>query len=72
MVVDNGHVKIYLNGELKFSNSGFPDLFSGAGNTGFALGVNFWDLPFNGLVDEVRLYDDAITANEVQQLSHLE
>jgi arabinan endo-1,5-alpha-L-arabinosidase len=72
VVVDNGNVSVYLNGELKFSNTGFPDLFSGAGSNGFALGVNFWDLPFNGLVDEVRLYDDAIAAEEVQQLSHLE
>ncbi|QKX16101.1 LamG-like jellyroll fold domain-containing protein [Microbulbifer sp. YPW1] len=65
--VDNGHVRVYLNGEEKFSGGTLIDFFSG--NTGnFALGVNYWDLPFNGQIDEFKVYESALTAEEVRNL----
>ncbi|WP_250463303.1 LamG-like jellyroll fold domain-containing protein [Microbulbifer litoralis] len=65
--VDNGLVNVYLNGELKFSAGNITDYFSE--NTGkFALGVNYWDQPFNGLIDEFKVYESALTAEEVRFL----
>jgi arabinan endo-1,5-alpha-L-arabinosidase len=68
MVVNNGTLTTYLNGQLTNTMAGFPDVFTPAPTTQFALGVNFWDVPYNGLVDEVKLYDEAIGAENVQDL----
>ena len=65
--VNKGLVSVYLNGEQKFSAGNLSDFFTG--NTGkFALGVNYWDLPFNGMIDELKIYEAALTAEEVQFL----
>ncbi len=65
--VNQGLASIYINGEKKFSAGGFGDLFSG--KTGkFALGVNYWDLPFNGLIDELKVYESALSADEIKYL----
>lgn len=34
----------------------------------FYLGVNAWDVPFSGLVDELYIYDRALTADDVSEL----
>ena len=31
-------------------------------------GVNFWDTPFKGMLDEVTIYSEAISAEDVLQL----
>jgi arabinan endo-1,5-alpha-L-arabinosidase len=67
VVANNGALQIFLNGQQVFSGNGFPDVFASPGNE-FGLGVNFWDTPYQGLLDEVRFYAEAITADEVQQL----
>lgn len=65
--VNQGIASIYINGEKKFSSGGFGDLFSG--KTGkFALGVNYWDLPFNGMIDELKIYESALSADEIKYL----
>ena len=58
--VNNGTLNLYLNGQLANTMPDFPDVFTPAPPTQFALGVNFWDMPYNGLVDELKLYDEAI------------
>ena len=68
MVVNNGVLNLYLNGTLVNSMPGFPDVFTPAATTQFALGVNLWDTPYNGLVDELELYDEAIAAENVTAL----
>jgi len=65
--VYNGEVHLYVNGELKFSGTNFPHIFS-TDNAVFALGVNYWDAPFKGLMDDLRIYDGALTAAEVRDL----
>lgn len=65
--VDDGLITLYIDGEPKFSGSGFPDVFS-VDTQVFALGVNYWDTPFNGLIDEVRVYDRALSMAEVSAL----
>ncbi|MDC8830025.1 LamG-like jellyroll fold domain-containing protein [Alteromonas gilva] len=71
-VVNGNNLTVYLNGNEVFVGSGFPDVFSSSGSNGFSIGVNYWDIPFNGVVDELRIYDEAISAEDVQQLSVLD
>ena len=50
--VDEGNIHVYVNGMNKFSGAGFPNVFTST-NAAFALGVNYWDLPYKGLMDEL-------------------
>lgn len=66
--VDKGTVKVYVDGELKFSGLGFPDVFSGNAGT-FSLGVNWWDAAYKGMMDELRVYNVPITEVVIKKLS---
>jgi arabinan endo-1,5-alpha-L-arabinosidase len=68
VTVNNGNIKIYINGEKKFDNIGFPDLFTGK-DAIFALGVNYWDTPFKGAIDDLRIYNGVLTDSEVLSLA---
>jgi arabinan endo-1,5-alpha-L-arabinosidase len=68
MAVDHGTLRLYLNGALVNTMTGFPDVFTPAAQRQFAIGVNFWDPPYDGLVDQLRIYDQAIGADVVTQL----
>lgn len=68
MVVNDGTLSAYLNGQLVNTLSGFPDVFTPAAVTQFALGVNYWDLPYRGMLDELKLYDEALVQENVQAL----
>jgi arabinan endo-1,5-alpha-L-arabinosidase len=68
MVNNNGTLRLYMNGALVNTMTNFPDVFTPAAATQFALGVNFWDTPYNGLVDEVKLYDEALALENVTEL----
>lgn len=70
VTIDEGIAKVYINGEEKFVGSEFPDLFTG-GNAECGLGVNYWDAPFKGLMDELSVYNYALTSEDVQSLSQL-
>lgn len=65
--VDNGYVKVYLNGVLRFEKNGFPDVFTTDNGT-FTLGVNWWDAPFKGMMDDVRVYENVLSAEKVAQI----
>ena len=54
--VDNGQLNVYINGMKKFSDVGFPNIFT-THDAVFALGVNYWDPPFKGFIDELLVYD---------------
>jgi beta-xylosidase len=60
----NGAVKVYINGEERFSGAGFPDVFT-AKNGVFALGVNYWDTPYAGMIDELKIFCNTLTPEEV-------
>ncbi|MEL7577828.1 LamG-like jellyroll fold domain-containing protein [Pseudoalteromonas sp. D15MCD-2] len=66
----NGDVlKMYVNGELQLETDGFPRVFTVPGETNeFALGVNYWDTPYNGAIDELKIFNGAISAEEVKAL----
>ncbi|WP_338786444.1 family 43 glycosylhydrolase [Metabacillus sp. FJAT-53654] len=57
--VNNGDILVYLNGEKKFSGSNFPNVFTNS-DAVFSLGVNYWDLPFKGLIDELKIYNNSV------------
>jgi len=68
-VNNSGSLTLYLDGEQVFTGDGFPDVFTPAATAEFGVGVNFWDTPFNGLVDQVAIYDLPLSADDVQALS---
>ncbi|MBS4219236.1 family 43 glycosylhydrolase [Bacillus sp. FJAT-49711] len=61
--VDEGKINVYVNGVNRFSGVGFPNVFTST-NAVFALGVNYWDLPFKGLMDELLIYDGIVLTEE--------
>ncbi len=64
--VDNGEIVVYINGEEAFAGTDFPDVFS-ASDASFGLGVNYWDAPYKGLMDDLRIYGEtAISKNEIK------
>lgn len=65
--VDAGTVIVYVDGEAKFSGTGFPDIFTDDQGI-FSLGVNWWDPPFQGRMDELRVYDVPITEAVIRKL----
>lgn len=66
----NGNaLKMYVNGELQLETNGFPRVFTVPGETNeFALGVNYWDTPYNGAIDELKIFNGAISAEEIKAL----
>ncbi len=66
--VQEGTIKVYVNGVEKFNRSGFPNVFTTTNGT-FALGVNWWDTPFKGQLDELRVYESVLTSAQVAELA---
>ncbi|MFC4403715.1 family 43 glycosylhydrolase [Gracilibacillus xinjiangensis] len=62
--VDQGDLAIYINGELSNRITDFPDVFTTLDGV-FSLGVNYWDTPYKGLIDEVAVYNN-MTLSETQ------
>ena len=67
--VDNGAVNVYVNGVKRFSGANFPNVFTTSGGI-FSLGVNWWDTPYVGSMDELRIYGRALSDAEVAGLAH--
>ena len=75
---DNGErigTRYYLNGELVFDASAeflyyqgvAPELFTGSPVDGF-IGINYWDSVYKGYIDELTVYDEALTSGQVLSL----
>ncbi|GAA0296052.1 arabinan endo-1,5-alpha-L-arabinosidase [Gracilibacillus halotolerans] len=70
LAVDNGALSLYMNGELIEEYDGFPTVFQTT-NGIFSLGVNYWDIPYKGLMDEVMVFNNyALTDDEVEEIYH--
>lgn len=66
--VEEGVASVYVNGQLQFTGSGFPDHFTS--QTGvFSLAVNWWDPPFRGSMDELSIFDGALSPAQVAELA---
>ena len=68
--VNNGNVIVYINGVAKFTGTGISDVFTGSTGV-FALGVNWWDTPFKGKMDDLRIYETSLTQKQVTQLANV-
>ncbi|WP_234998712.1 family 43 glycosylhydrolase [Demequina sp. NBRC 110057] len=68
VTVDEGDVTLYLNGEAAYAGAGFLDALTSPSAV-FALGVNYWDTPYQGDVDELLVSSSALTADEVAALA---
>ena len=78
-IADGGYLesqlKIYVNGvsqNSEYSKSGSPNLLSDNNNRALRIGRRIADYDFyKGLIDDVRIYDRALSAEEVQALYNL-
>ena len=67
--VSAGDISVYIDGEPRFVSGGFPNVFA-AGAGIFSVGVNWWDIPFAGAVDELYIFGQALTADEIVELAN--
>lgn len=67
-VVDHGAVSVFIDGVKKFQGSGFPDVLSAPGAQ-FGIGVNWWDTPFQGDVDELSVWSSALSPEDIAGLA---
>ncbi|GAE37106.1 LamG-like jellyroll fold domain-containing protein [Halalkalibacter akibai] len=68
ITVDEGTIKVYVNGVERFSGNNYPNIFTNT-QSQFSLGVNWWDTPYKGLMDELRIYEGALTPNYILDLA---
>ncbi|GAA4426509.1 hypothetical protein GCM10023169_25360 [Georgenia halophila] len=68
LTVSAGEITLYLDGQAVHEGTGFPDVFTTADGA-FALGVNWWDAPFDGAMDELEVHTGALTPEEVAELA---
>ena len=68
VTVDEGDVAFYLDGELAHAGTEFLDALTSPSAT-FALGVNYWDTPFQGDIDELTVSTAALTPQEIATLA---
>ncbi len=66
--VNQGTITIYVNGKETFKGSNFPHVFT-TSNGQFSLGVNWWDTPYKGMMDELRIYQGSLAIEEVVELA---
>ncbi|WP_062521306.1 LamG-like jellyroll fold domain-containing protein [Demequina silvatica] len=66
--VDAGQVTLYVDGTDVGASSAFTDVLTSP-SAAFALGVNWWDTPFNGDIDELAMWTSALSAEDVAALA---
>ena len=66
--VDEGEISLYVNGRERFWGRDFPDVFTNE-DASFAIGVNYWDTPFQGRIDDLRIYKGAVSEETIQWLA---
>lgn len=64
-------LKTYLNGVYTNNSADISSLGSVANNTALQIGMGSNWLPYNGLIDDVRIYNRALSASEILDLYHL-
>ncbi|MHC4095785.1 MAG: LamG domain-containing protein, partial [Planctomycetota bacterium] len=73
-IYDKKDMELYLNAELKGTGFFGYDTGSTSPDNKFTIGVRLFDTTleqyFGGLIDEVRVYNRALSAGEVEQLYH--
>ncbi|SEO16613.1 arabinan endo-1,5-alpha-L-arabinosidase [Amphibacillus marinus] len=65
--VEGDTVAVYVDGEQRFTSKGLTNYLTA--NTGyFALGVNYWDPPYQGLIDELVIFEGALSERAIDTL----
>jgi arabinan endo-1,5-alpha-L-arabinosidase len=65
---EDGHLVVWVDGRKVVDRAGFPDVFTTTTGT-FSLGVNWWDAPFRGQLDDLRVYSGPLTDAQVADLA---
>ncbi len=66
---NNNTIKLFVNGAQQLEATDFRRVMTVAGETNeFALGVNYWDTPFNGAIDELKVYTGTISTEKINSL----
>lgn len=68
ITVDASTAKVYLNGVINMESTEFPNLFALGLPTEWGIGVNYWDTPYKGAVDELKFFYETIDAEKVTEL----
>jgi uncharacterized delta-60 repeat protein len=74
-VYDGSSIKIYVDGELKATNGGSSSTFNFSGsNFESTIGAanSILQEPFNGMIDEVRIWDTALTQNDINKTKNMQ
>lgn len=62
-------IKLFVNGAQQLESTDFRRVMTVAGDTNeFALGVNYWDTPFNGAIDELKVFTGIISTEKINSL----
>ncbi len=61
-------VSFYKDGVLVGTTHKVDEVLNGAENTEIYLGVNNWDAEFDGLYDDVKVYNAALNASQIEEL----
>ncbi|WP_062517348.1 LamG-like jellyroll fold domain-containing protein [Demequina gelatinilytica] len=65
--VDEGTVTLYVDGEDVGANTAFNDVLTSPSAV-FTLGVNWWDTPYQGDIDQLAMWTSVLTAEQVADL----
>ncbi len=68
MAVDHGALRLYLNGALGEHDDWLPGCIHARGAAPVRPRRELWDVPYTGLVDQLKIYDEAVNAEVVSQL----
>ncbi|MEJ7808548.1 MAG: LamG-like jellyroll fold domain-containing protein [Telluria sp.] len=68
LTVKAGAVSVYVNGVKRMAGVNFPNVFTTT-NGVFSLGVNWWDVPYKGSMDDLRIYGTALTDADIASLA---
>ncbi len=64
----NGTFNLYVNGKKVDGNKTNAAIVTDLAGKEIFLGVNYWDTSFNGFMDEVRIYNRALTESDITGL----
>ncbi|WP_016954107.1 LamG-like jellyroll fold domain-containing protein [Catenovulum agarivorans] len=68
MSVNGSNANIYVDGVLTITHNETPNFFDTGFTSVWGIGVNYWDVPFNGAVDELKFFYEAVNADKVAEL----